>query len=315
MLSLPDFREKQILFIKNSDIQENKIKFNNENICFVENGQIKNQASCHKIFTLFIMGDCSITTVLFKKCQKYGVSIFLMKDNFEVYATILSVAEGNYLARIKQYNINKDVEIAKNLVKNKIENQIYLLNKNKNLLSINYLEKLRQRIDLMENEKMLLGIEGTASKFFFENYFSSIGWYRRMPRTKVDIINLLMDLGYTMLFNFIDALVGLYGLDPYKGFYHKLFFQRKSLICDLVEPFRFIIDKQILKSYNLKQIDKKDFKLFKGSYRFIFDKRKKYLKIFADVIMENKEKMFLYVRNFYYFIMNDSTLPFFIIEK
>lgn len=314
MMSLPDFKEKKIVFIENSQIQENKIRFSNENICLLEDGRIKNQISCHKIFAVFIMGDCSITTVLFKKCKEYGVSLFLMRDNLEVYAKILSIAEGNYLARIKQYNLNKGLEIAKNLVKNKIENQIALLD-NKKLSGIDYLKDLRQKIDLIEDEKMLLGIEGTASKSFFENYFSEIGWYRRMPRTKIDITNTLMDLGYTILFNFIDALVGLYGLDAYKGFYHKLFFQRKSLVCDLVEPFRFIIDRQILKSYHLKQIDKKDFKLSEGAYRFVFNKRRKYVRIFADTIMENKEKIFTYIRDFYYFIINNSAFPFFKIEK
>ena len=52
-----------------------------------------------------------------------------------------------------------------------------------------------------------------------------------------------MDIGYTYLFNFIDALLRLYGFDTYLGFYHKEFYQRKSLVCDVVEPFRCIIDK------------------------------------------------------------------------
>ena len=58
-------------------------------------------------------------------------------------------------------------------------------------------------------------------------------------------------------FNCMDSLLRLYGFDTYKGFYHKLFFQRKSLACDVMEPFRCVIDKQILKAFNLGQIDEK----------------------------------------------------------
>ena len=151
-------------------------------------------------------------------------------------------------------------------------------------------------------------------KNFFKQYFDKIGWYKRMPRAKTDIINVLMDLGYTMLFNFIDGLLGIYGFDTYKGFYHKLFFQRKSLVCDLVEPFRCIIDKQILKSYNLDQINKKDFKFIKGKYGISYDDQNKYLEIFAQSIMDNKEEIFSYIKNFYYFIMNNSELPIFKIK-
>ena len=87
-----------------------------------------------------------------------------------------------------------------------------------------------------------------------------------MPGVKPDATNLLLDMGYTFLFNFIDALLLLFGFDSYKGCYHKLFFQRKSLSCDVVEPFRCIIEKQILKSYHLKQINKDDFFIEQWKY-------------------------------------------------
>ena len=90
MMSLPDFREKQILFITNEQGAENKIQFKNDNIVFVKDGKIVNQISCHKVFAVFIIGDTSITTVLIKNCHKYGISLFLMKYNFEVYGSFFA---------------------------------------------------------------------------------------------------------------------------------------------------------------------------------------------------------------------------------
>jgi len=314
MLSLPDFREKQILFVNGSDVKKDKLKFANENIRLEREEKIKDQVSCHKIFALFVIGDCSLTTVLIRNCQKYGVSVFLLKYNFETYARIISSAEGNYLLRMKQYRMKNELEIAKKLVSNKMRNQIFLLEKNEKKSAVDYLTGLMDKITLAKNGKNLLGLEGSASKFFFQNYFLDMGWKKRMPRTKIDIANTLLDLGYTLLFNFIDGMLGAYGFDAYKGFYHKLFFQRKSLTCDLAEPFRAIIDKQLLKSYHLSQINQKDFRFINGRYGISYDNQNKYLEIFSQTIMEKKERIFSYVRDFYYFIMNDSEFPVFQME-
>jgi CRISPR-associated protein Cas1 len=135
---------------------------------------------------------------------------------------------------------------------------------------------------------------------YFKTIFSSQLWYRRAPTTKEDIPNLLLDIGYSFLLNFCDSLLRLFGFDTYKGFYHKLYFQRKSLSCDVIEPLRVIIDKALLKAYSLNQIDEKDFKYTNGSYRFKDWKvQKKYLGIFSNAIMKNKDEIYKYVLDWY----------------
>lgn len=311
MLGLPDFREKQLLFVQGKDIEKDKIRFSNENICLTRENKIQDQVSCHKVFALFVIGDCSLTTVLLRNCQKYGVSVFLLKNNFETYASIISTAEGNYLLRMKQYQLKDELVIAKEIICNKLVNQIFLLEQSKKQAAADCLKGLKTKISLVADGQDLLGLEGCASKFFFQSYFEELEWFKRLPRTKIDIANTLLDLGYTLLFNFVDSLLGVYGFDAYKGFYHRLFFQRKSLTCDLVEPFRAIIDKQLLKSDHLGQINKKDFKFIKGRYDISYENQRKYLEIFSQAIMDDKEKLFSYIRDFYYFIMNGSEFPVF----
>ncbi|PIP17918.1 MAG: CRISPR-associated endonuclease Cas1, partial [Parcubacteria group bacterium CG23_combo_of_CG06-09_8_20_14_all_35_9] len=203
MLSLPDFREKQLLFITAQEAADNKIRFKNENVCLVRDDKIINQLSCHKILGIFIIGDFSITTVLIRNCQKYGVSLFLLKNNFELYASIIATASGNYLLRQKQYAVTEELIIAKHFVANKISNQYKLLSKlNKKNDYKQEFEQIKNNIQIVADNQELLGIEGNLSKRFFSQYFSEINWYKRLPRTKVDITNLLLDLGYTLLFNF-----------------------------------------------------------------------------------------------------------------
>lgn len=137
-----------------------------------------------------------------------------------------------------------------------------------------------------------------------------------MPRTKKDISNLLLDIGYTYLFNFIDSLLRLYGFDTYKGIYHKLFFQRRSLSCDIMEPFRSIIDHALLKAYHLGQIKESDFFFQKSSYGLKYDKSSDYTKIFFDAILSHREEIYQYIKDFYRYMAGASNkMPYFKIAK
>ena len=105
------------------------------------------------------------------------------------------------------------------------------------------------------------------------------------------------------LFHFVEALLRLYGFDNYYWVYHRTWYQRKSLALDIMEPFRCIIDKALLKAYNLWQINKKDFEFKNGQYELDWKISKKYTRIFLVAIMENKKEMFYFVKEYYKFFM------------
>jgi len=321
MIQLPDFNQKQVVFVRlGRDADLNGLKFKNDNVAFYKDDVLVNQVSCHKLFALFIQGEGTFTSILLDKLLSFGISVFFMKRNFKVYAAVGAVAAGNYLLRNNQYHFKDSLGFAKYLIKNKVFNQLTLLKKAapdlfKSKSKLQYYKDLENKIDDAKDLSELRGFEGSVSKFYFSNYFKGIGWYKRMPRSKVDINNLLLDLGYNLLFNFVDALLNLHGFDTYKGIYHQLFFQRKSLTCDIMEPFRCIIDKALIKAYNLKQVDDKDFQLVKGRYVFKYDNGRKYLKLFLEALMENKEDIFKYVKGFYFCVLNNMyNYPFYKIQ-
>jgi CRISP-associated protein Cas1 len=316
MFTLPDFKQKQILFIQNDIDTKTDLKFGNDNIILKKDGKITSRASTHKVLALYIIGDTTITTNLIQQCIKHGISIFFLKRNLEYVTSVEAQAEGNYLLRYQQYHLTaaKELDIAKVIVTNKIENQLALL---KNTITKEDLKGLknqtRQSIQKVEVSNELLGIEGTVSKYFFALYYKEMGWRRREPRVKGDIPNFLMDMGYTYLFNLIDSLLHLYGFDTYKGVYHKLFFQRKSLACDIIEPFRCIIDKAIIKAKNLGQIDEKDFDMKKDNITLDWKQNKKYSVIFNETIMENKEEIYKYIQQYYRYLLSPTKydMPYF----
>jgi CRISPR-associated protein Cas1 len=311
-MSLPDFKYKQCIFYFPKKDKE-VLRFKADNIV-IENCQkeIMLQHSCHRIFALFIIGNITITNVLIKKAVKFAFPVILLSRNFKLDAYFNNHAEGNFLLRRKQYSTDKrNMGVARQLIKQKINNQASLLMKlrHRTRKESETIAKLRNILPLKAQDRQeLLGMEGFASKIFFNTYFRQMKWIRREPRTKRDIVNLLMDIGYTYLFNFIEGITALYGFDVYCGVYHTFFYQRKSLICDLVEPFRCIIDARLRKAYNLGQIEEKDFYTRNNQFFLSYKNQGKYTKLFVKDILEHKENIFLFIQEYYRWVMKDKRI-------
>ena len=311
MMSWPDFKYKQIIIHKTIGEKE-RLRFRADNLVIEdEEGNVLVQQSCHKIFAVFIVGDTTLTSVIIKKSVAFSFPIILMNHNFKVVSRINCAAEGNTLLRRIQYDPSFDnLFVAKELIRQKINNQRNLLS------SLRYLSqddkdviaKLKE-VDVSSANDIheLMGIEGSASKLFFSAYFRPLGWQRREPRCKRDIYNLLLDIGYTYLFNFIEAMLCLYGFDLYQGVLHTNFYQRKSLVCDIVEPFRCIIDKRLRKAYNLGQIDESDFFFSKGQWSLEYKNQEKYTKLFVRDLMDEKERIFIYCQTYYRWLMKKKS--------
>ena len=312
MLSWPDFQEKQIILALLS--HGDRMSFKNDNIIIAdEKKAIKHQSTCYRVFSLFTVGHLTVTTGLLQRAKKFGFSIVFMNHNLKPYAFWNASSEGNVLLRRKQYSYDSQ-DIARKLVDNKIFNQIKTLQKirsreekiNKTIKSLKeYKKKL-----LKENitDKEILGLEGIASKMYFQSLFKDCKWKARLPRTKIDITNCLLDIGYTMLFHFMEGLINLYGFDIYQGVYHKTFYQRKSLVCDLVEPFRSLIDDRVRKAYQLGQIKHSDFTVSQGQYHLFGKNSLPYLKLFTEVLISNREDMFRYVQSYYRAFIKASSI-------
>lgn len=304
MITPTDAQEKQILFVDpRSDEGKFGLRFANGNLVLTRDEKATDKISVHRLLAVFVLGDFTMTSKLIEKSKEHGVSLFLLKRNFAPYAALNAEAEGNYLARKRQYSLSEkeELELARFLVQNKLKNQARLLGKVKDVDFKSLLERVKKARDRQE----LLGLEGNFAKEFFKEYFAEIGWRRRAPRTKEDIPNLLLDIGYTVLFNFTEAMLRLHGLDVYKGVYHQLFFARKSLVTDLQEPLRSIIDKALLKAYKLGQIREEDFEFNKRKQEFYLPWKNsaRYYRIFSEEIMERKVEIYEFVRVFYRHMM------------
>lgn len=258
-----------------------------------------------KILALFIIGHIRITTPLMEKCQKFGVALVVMKPSLRPVFFWANSAEANYLLHQRQYEHKKDdISIARVIVENKICNQIKALTdtRKKDELTIQAKETLQGCIDTISDVtdyESLMGVEGIAAKSFFKAFYQDHDWHQRRPRTKCDALNASLDIGYTMLFNYIECFLRMFGFDLYVGVYHCLWFKRKSLVCDIMEPFRPIIDKTVRTAWNRKQFSDGDYLVQKGEYRLKLDKNSDYCKVFFDALIPYKVEVFKYVQSYY----------------
>lgn len=316
MLTRPELDSKQLLVIAVEPGSESRLRVKNKNIVYEKDGELVNQCSLSRVLHLMIIGDTSITTNLIRDLNDHGVSVCLLKNNLAPYAYFGFETQANFLLRSQQYKLTaqQNLHIAKHIVADKIHNQAILLRRigADDTQLIKYMQDAVNAIDA----KALLGIEGSASKQFFSDYYEQYGWVRRSPRTKEDILNFMLDIGYTVLFNFVDAVCRHFGLDTYKGVYHTQFFARKSLVCDLMEPFRCLIDNRTRTALSLKIITPDIFQ--HGKYGIYTDWRSssKITRLYAEEIMDNRLQIFNYIQGFYKYIMDQhNELPHFRLKR
>ena len=312
MMSTRDFEHKQIAFVFTTDGE--KISFKNDNLVITDkDGKRKHQSTCYRLFALFICGDFCLTSGVLERSKKFGFTIVFMSPNLRITSILPSKAEGNVLLRKKQYTYDK-TEIASHVIANKIHNQANLLKKKRKkteeekevIAKLEEYEKLVLQTNLSVQE--IMGIEGVSAKLYFKTLFAEYNWQARLPRVKNDITNTLMDIGYTILFNIVNALLEMYGFDVYVGILHTQFFHRKSLVCDLEEPFRPIVDAAILKALNLGQINEKDFWKNQNQYILPWKNSKKYVGIILGTLLEYKNEIFIYLQSYYRAFMRDKPI-------
>lgn len=258
-----------------------------------------------KILALFVIGNITITTPLIEKCHRYGVALIVVKPSFRPVFFWANSAEANYILHQRQYSLPKeDISIAKVIVRNKIMNQIAALKStrrkdNITLEALKAMEISQTFITNIYDYNSLMGIEGAAAKVYFKAFYQDHEWHQRRPRTKCDALNATLDIGYTMLFNFVECFLRMFGFDLYVGVYHRMWFKRKSLVCDIMEPMRPIIDKAARTAWNKKQFSSKDFSIQKGEYILKRERNGEYCHVFFDAMIPYKTEVFRYVQSYY----------------
>lgn len=157
---------------------------------------------------------------------------------------------------------------ARALVRNKILNHRTLLRRSgavEGRLLRSLAELASSALEAASLER-LLGLEGTAARFFFEGFREMLcdglafDFERRNRRPPADPINALLSFAATLLAKDVAIAVRTVGLDPFLGFYHQPRYGRPALALDLMEPFRpLVCESVVLTAVNTGVVTREDF--------------------------------------------------------
>ena len=234
----------------------------------------------------------SISSYLLKELSDNKINIIFCDEKHNPFGEIISYygshnSSKKVLNQIKWSNKAKD-ELWCKIVKNKIINQTILLNKIK---SSNY-ELLTSYIDDVKiGDKT--NREGHAAKVYFNSLFT-----KSFIRNGDDTINSALNYGYAVLLSNLNKEIISNGYITQLGIHHKNEFNPFNLSCDLMEPFRVIIDNFVY--HNRTREFNGDYKLdiiniFNGSFKYdgknyvLKDIIKLYVKNTLDYLENNKE--------------------------
>jgi len=169
------------------------------------------------------------------------------------------------LCQYEAYGNEKGIYIARQLVKSRIEGQNIVLRKYG--LRAHDLPGVRKRVDKVESESLvalrrkLTGIEGKATKHYFKHIFQLIPDNLRPDRRRTfkayDGVNNIFNLAYEMLSWKVHRAIVKAKLEPYLGFLHSLQHGKPSLVCDLQELYRHLVDDFLIQY--CRKLRKKDF--------------------------------------------------------
>ena len=127
------------------------------------------------------------------------------------------------------------------------------------------IKKYRDRLAYAEDADELRGLEGIASRRYFDGFPHILDlhvwrWQGRSRRPPRDGVNALLSYGYAFLEREVRLALLAAGLEAQIGFFHTNDGRRESLVLDLMEPFRpVVIDRFVLKLMNRGQFHPEDF--------------------------------------------------------
>lgn len=178
----------------------------------------------------------SISAYLLKELADNKINIIFCDEKHNPFGEVVPYySKHNTSKMIKEqikWKVSDKDKIWAEIVKNKIMNQALLLKKTKSFkykLILSYID------EVVDGDKT--NREGHADKVYFNALYGN-----DFVRNSDDSINAALNYGYAILLSTINKEIINNGYLTQLGIHHKNEFNKFNLACDLMEPFRIIID-------------------------------------------------------------------------
>jgi CRISPR-associated endonuclease Cas1 len=188
----------------------------------------------------------------------WNIDTYIMTRHNRVVGFLKNIEDDSHVkTRVCQYQAlenGKGIEIAKQIVKAKIEGQNMVLRKYG-------LKAIEQNIGEVKDRRKFLSIESRHARFYFGQIFKlfpeKLRPEKRTGYKAYDEINNVFNFGYYVLKCRVHKALLKAKLEPYLGFLHSIQHGKPSLVCDFQDLYRYLIDDYLIERG--QKLRKKDF--------------------------------------------------------
>ena len=242
----------------------------------------------------------SITTALMSELIKQKVKVIFCDDKQNPISELVSI----YGCHDSSFKLRTQIhwlesmkhEVWTEIVTEKIRNQAKTL-EYFHLEEANKLYEYLNEITFNDETNR----EGHAAKVYFNALFGN-----SFSRSKECAINAALNYGYGILLSCINREIACCGYSTQLGLFHDNMFNHFNLSCDLIEPFRPIVDR-FVKEMNPEKFEHEEKMTILSllNYEFLIDDRKQTLlntiKIYTKSIFDAIEMENVSIIKFYHY--------------
>jgi group II intron reverse transcriptase/maturase/CRISPR-associated endonuclease Cas1 len=166
-------------------------------------------------------------------------------------------------------NADFALQTAQSIVCSRIHNQRKTLlrrkgNRKQFDVALKQLAQLQAKAQRATHFNSLNGYEGGATKLYFQQINALLPEWaqfdKRSRRPPKDPFNVLLSLGYTVLYSHVDAILQSAGFMTWKGVYHQQSAAHAALASDIMESYRHLVERHAIQVVNHATIKQDDFR-------------------------------------------------------
>jgi CRISPR-associated protein Cas1 len=225
-----------------------------ERLVVTKDHQVLEEIPIIHVEQVVVMGNIQLTTPVVALLLQRQVDVVFLSSRGKFRGRLMTTGSKFAQLRHRQLRLMGDegrvLAAARELVAAKLTNQAYLLERLGTRQAVRSIQQDVKKARQAATIDSLRGHEGAAGARYFAAIREFIpaqwGFTRRVYHPPTDPVNALLSLGYTLLLKDVTAAVQLVGLDPFLGFFHAIDYGRPSLVLDLMEPFRPLVDELVL---------------------------------------------------------------------
>ncbi|MBI3923016.1 MAG: CRISPR-associated endonuclease Cas1 [Armatimonadetes bacterium] len=247
----------------------------------VQAGERKFQVSAHKVESILLTTGAHLSTDALQLANQHNIDVVFLDKFGDPYARVWQSKMGSTAAiRRRQLEIaetDEGLTIVREWTLKKLRNQLDFLDQlsrrrpeKEDVFTspvatlVNCLARITELSGTIdERRSTLMGLEGTGGRAYFgclsdlmpqEFHFEG-----RSRQPAKDEFNAMLNYAYGVLYSQVERACIIAGLDPFVGFLHTDNYNKKSLVFDMIEPFRILADRCVVLLFTGRKVRKEYF--------------------------------------------------------